>query len=117
MSHSLNINPILTKTLLLNFSPCHNTATGIKTFAEASNDDTIDFVESLQYSPSTSVVMRGYLTNEAPANKINKINAWYNPWFYKHVQSFLGKSKGLEGAKYEEVRFSELWRVFGEVWD
>ena len=34
--------------------------------------------------------------------KVNHLNAWYKPWFFKHVESYLKKGSGTKGHKHIE---------------
>lgn len=58
-----------------------------KTLKEANND----FVEGLVFSKDEAVIMTGIMTDDAEEDKINAIGKYYKPWFFKHVQSYLGR--------------------------
>jgi len=66
------------------------------------------FIESLCFSEKESVLMVGDLTDEAESNKINEIGKYYKPWFYKHVESYLSKSKQQNNGKQKFIEFIPL---------
>jgi len=53
------------------------------------------FVEGLAYSLNEGVVMAGDFVDasEVPRGCANRLSLWWKPWFYKHVQTILGKKK------------------------
>ncbi|KAI6196652.1 Delta(24)-sterol reductase [Aphelenchoides besseyi] len=57
------------------------------------NYATPDFLEATIYSRENAVIMVGNFedvdTPEKQKKKVNKIAAWYKPWFYKHTETFL----------------------------
>lgn len=66
-------------------------------FENASRDFKNDFVELLQYTRDTAVLMCGTFANEKQSDgEINKIGSFYKPWFYKHVEQFLETKKHIE---------------------
>jgi Delta24-sterol reductase len=50
-----------------------------------------DFFEATLFSPTTAVIQIGVCCerNDFPNLPVNHICAWYQPWFYKHVESTL----------------------------
>ncbi|KAI9219739.1 hypothetical protein BC828DRAFT_406427 [Blastocladiella britannica] len=77
----------------LEYTPCTSTREASRVFETASRNNDHDFVESLMYSRETAVVMTGKMAPTVPKDqKLNVISRWYKPWFFTHVQSFLGKS-------------------------
>lgn len=79
------------KYMKLNYLPCHSMEdfnTQLASLAEAKPAPS--FIEGLAFSASTGVVMTGEMTDKiGPDGKLNRINRWYKPWFYSHVQTFL----------------------------
>ena len=63
---------------------------GVAALANASKRTELEFVESLAFSASDSVVMTGTMV-DAPADdgRVNKIGKWWKPWFFAHVQTHL----------------------------
>lgn len=55
------------------------------------------FVEGLMYSQQSGVVMTAELSDLPPSaardGPENKIGRWYKPWFYKHVETILGRGE------------------------
>lgn len=57
-----------------------------------------DYLEATIYTRDDAVIMVGNFDDvDSPEKraKINKVTAWYKPWFYKHVEEFL-KAPGEE---------------------
>ncbi|KAI6218246.1 Delta(24)-sterol reductase [Aphelenchoides besseyi] len=60
--------------------------------AKDKNYATPDFLEATIYSRENAVIMVGNFEDvDTPEKqkKVNKIAAWYKPWFYKHTETFL----------------------------
>lgn len=55
------------------------------------------YIEGQVFSSNTAVLIEGYLATDSEAANtnlpINDINAWYKPFFYKHVESALAKGQ------------------------
>ena len=66
------------------------------------NRETVpEYVEATIYSRTESVIFTATFCDEPTAferSKINRLNLWFKPWFYKHVETFL-----TVGADYEYV--------------
>jgi len=75
----------------LKYIPTRSLKHMVSKFEEVSRDTANnDFVECLQYSKDTAVIMVGKMTDTcADASKKNSIGRWYKPWFFKHVQTYL----------------------------
>lgn len=95
-------------------------------FAEASSNKQNTFVEGLQYSLDSAVVMTGTMTDHAEPDKvrasragrvctlgpgscvfalprqINRIGLHFKPWFFKHVEGYL--KEGRTGVEYIPLR-------------
>jgi delta24-sterol reductase len=76
----------------LTYHPCHSLKESVLKFTEASNDPSNDFVESLAFSQNAHVVMTGNFSDGNDNTPINAIGKYYKPWFFKHVQQYLGKN-------------------------
>jgi len=102
------------KYVRLRYVPCSTHAAFLETFEKASESSSNDFVEALMYSPTTSVVMIGTLTNDLPTScrrnfssntqdtRLNSIGRWYKPWFYTHVVTYL--TRNHQGEEYIPLR-------------
>ncbi|XP_022991438.1 delta(24)-sterol reductase [Cucurbita maxima] len=59
-----------------------------------------DFVETMIYTPSEAVVMKGRYASKEEAkikgNVINQIGWWFKPWFYQHAATALKKGEFVE---------------------
>ena len=58
-----------------------------------------DFVEGTIFSKEEAVVMWGDFDTPTTAEdhaRVNPVNRWYKPWFFKHVESFLAGEGGEE---------------------
>ncbi|KAF2360659.1 FAD linked oxidase N-terminal, partial [Trinorchestia longiramus] len=69
-----------------------------------SNTAPPDYVEATIFSKNKAVVMLGTFSDVPPneQHKVNHINSWHKPLFYKHVESFLCK-----GREYEYIPLQE----------
>jgi len=56
------------------------------------------------FSKSKGVVMVGNMVTSAEPNKINRIGQWHKPWFFKHVESFLGNRSNTPKTEYIPTR-------------
>jgi hypothetical protein len=76
----------------LEYHPCYSKADTLRYFTSASNDEHVDFVEGLVYSYDSAVVMVGTMVDEdeVQAGHINAIGRWFKPWWFTHVETFLG---------------------------
>jgi delta24-sterol reductase len=96
---SVKIRVIPCKHLIrIEYIPCKTREEGIKIFQTLStSENPPQFIESLQYSINTSVVMASNYADETASdyssNKLNHISFWYKPWFYKHVQHILNQGE------------------------
>jgi len=58
-----------------------------------------DYLEATIYDKENAVIMVGNLadvTTSEQRGKVNHVTRWYKPWFYKHVETFLGSGEGEE---------------------
>lgn len=92
------------KYMHMTYIPCHTVQQmhdEMNKLAHAKN--TPEFLEATVYSKDKSVIMAGNyaeVTTEEQYRKINPINYWYKPWFYKHVEQFLYKDTTKSSKKY-----------------
>jgi delta24-sterol reductase len=66
-----------------------------------------DFIESTIFSRDRAVVMEGRFEDadiaRTTATRVNNIDWWWKPWFYKHVQTFLDDKKAGPLAQQELI--------------
>ena len=77
----------------LEYHPCHTKADSLDFFKTASADTSVDFVEGLVYSADEAVIMVGTYADDAEvaAAAVNRIGRWFKPWWYTHVETYLGE--------------------------
>ena len=92
------------KYVRISYQPVFSLRETVEVFERESRDtNQNDFVEGLVYSRDTAVIMCGTLTDDlGPDGRLNSIGLWYKPWFYKHVETFLGDRKS--GVEYVPLR-------------
>lgn len=92
------------KYVRLHYRPVQGLDRIIEVFEQASRDaERNDFVEGLVYSRDRAVILCGTLTDEAGADgRVNPIGRWYQPWFYKHAETYL--QQGRDGVEYIPLR-------------
>jgi delta24-sterol reductase len=77
----------------IKYIPCHSQEEYCKKMQELSvADDTPGFLEATVYAKDKAVIMCGEfaeVTMREQRAKINAINRWYKPWYYKHVEKCL----------------------------
>lgn len=90
VSVTLKIIPV-SPFIRITYTPLHGIDNIVDTFSAVSRQaDSYDFVECLQYGHDKAVLMTGNFADKPNADgRINRISAWYKPWFYKHVHKFL----------------------------
>jgi len=67
--------------------------------ADDVNADVPDFLEATVYNKDEAVIMVGNFTEvetQEQKKKVNQVNKWYKPWFYKHVEGYLKSGPGEE---------------------
>ncbi len=84
----------------IKYIPCHSQEEYCKKMQELSvADDTPGFLEATVYAKDKAVIMCGEfaeVSTREQRGKINPINRWYKPWYYKHVE------KCLESGPFDE---------------
>lgn len=87
----------------LSYEPVYSLDELVKRFEQESRNTENDFVELLQYSLDTGVLMVGKMVDKPEKDgKVNRIGRWYKPWFYKHVEGYLKENK--KGIEYIPIR-------------
>lgn len=80
------------------YIPCHTKAelcAQMKQLSEAPEGEAPSFLEATVYSKETSVIMLGEFDDcDTPEKKrkVNRINDWWQPWYYTHVEKALTHS-------------------------
>uniref|UniRef100_A0A672G5W9 Delta(24)-sterol reductase n=1 Tax=Salarias fasciatus TaxID=181472 RepID=A0A672G5W9_SALFA len=86
----------------LHYEPVRGLENICRRFTEASENKQNAFVEGIQYSENTAVIMTGTMTDHAEPDKVNRIGLHFKPWFFKHVESYLNKDRS--GVEYIPLR-------------
>lgn len=74
-----------------------------------------DFLEATVFRKSEAVITVGWFSDGKENIKINYVTKWYKPWFYKHVESFLGKEKCEELIPLEDYLLRHNRSIFWVV--
>ncbi len=78
----------------MRYIPCRSSTELRQTIEDYMANNKAWFLEAIVYNKNQSVVMAGDFvevdTREKRAN-VNPIGRWYKPWYYKHVETFLGR--------------------------
>jgi delta24-sterol reductase len=92
------------KYVKLRYRPVHSLDALVSEFDRECRDTAAnDYVEALSYGRDAHVVMCGSLTDEAAGDgPVNRIGRWYQPWFYKHAETYLRDRR--EGVEYIPFR-------------
>lgn len=119
MSVELKIVPVK-KYVHTTYIPCYSQAEHAKKMRElAEADDAPEFLESTVYSKNKSVIMVSRFvdkpTRPEEKAKINHINRWYKPWYYKHVETFLEKGETEEYIPLRHYYHRYTRSVFWEM--
>jgi len=78
-----------------------------------------DYVEATMYSKDEGVVLIGNMSDAPPSSDktVNAVARWYKPWFYKHVESFLGKGEHEEYIPLDQYLLRHNRSIFWVVED
>ncbi|XP_010789461.1 delta(24)-sterol reductase [Notothenia coriiceps] len=102
----------------LSYEPVRGLENICKRFTEASENKQNTFVEGLQYSLDSAVIMTGTMTDHAEPDKINRIGLHFKPWFFKHVESYLKKdTAGVEYVPLRQYYHRHTRSIFWELQD
>jgi len=105
----------------LTYIPCHTLdefATKMHKMSVA--DDSPSFLEATIYSKDKAVIMAGEFSDVTTAEqraKINSVNYWFKPWFYKHVEKFLKKGEAEEYIPLRHYYHRHTRSIFWELED
>jgi len=111
----LKIVPVK-KYVRLCYQPVNSLDDMVRVFEQASRDtENNDFVEGLVYSRDQAVIMTGNFSDRIGGDgSLNAIGRWYQPWFYKHAQTYLEQNK--PGVEYVPVRHYFHRHTRGYFW-
>lgn len=71
-----------------------------------------DFVEATIFSKEEAVILVGWFSDKVDKLKVNRINLWYKPWFYKYVEEFLSKGSFEELVPLEDYLLRHNRSIF-----
>ncbi|XP_057662796.1 delta(24)-sterol reductase-like [Diorhabda carinulata] len=71
-----------------------------------------DFVEATIFDRNEAVVMTGTFSDLDKNLRVNNVNRWYKPWFYKYVETFLKKGKHTELVPLREYLLRHNRAIF-----
>ncbi|XP_064114469.1 delta(24)-sterol reductase-like isoform X2 [Macrobrachium nipponense] len=78
---------------------------------------TPDYLEATIFNKEEAVIMVGNFADvpDDEQHKVNKVNQWYKPWFYKHVEGFLKKEGDYEYIPLEDYLLRHNRAIFWVV--
>lgn len=84
-------------------------------FENSAAEHEFDFVESLMYSRDMMMTMPAVFVDAetVQSSKRNRIGLWYNPWFFKHVESLFGTTNKEKGNVKDQDIVSAMESVKG----
>mmetsp|Transcript_3310 Transcript_3310/g.8148 ORF Transcript_3310/g.8148 Transcript_3310/m.8148 type:complete len:538 (+) Transcript_3310:362-1975(+) len=101
----------------LEYEPIQNKASAIDACRKAFDDESIDFVEALVYSTDDWVLMKGYMEDKPVNNQINRIGAFWKPWFFTHVSEYFKTGPGVEYVPLRDYYHRHTRSLFWEIQD
>lgn len=101
------------------YIPCHSLDEMCKLTKElAIAENAPNFLEVTVYSKEKSVIMCGEfadVTTKEQKAKVNYVNYWFKPWFYKHVEGFLTHGKSDEYIPLRHYYHRHSRSIFWEL--
>ncbi|KAL1921770.1 uncharacterized protein VTP21DRAFT_10412 [Calcarisporiella thermophila] len=105
----------------VNYIPCHTVdELQSKMLELTTKPNPPQFVEATIYSKETSVIFTGNFSDKPrgeEAKKINRVNLWFKPWYYKHVEKFLETGPGDEYIPLRHWFHRHTRSIFWELED
>lgn len=92
----------------LTYVPTYSLDETVHELTRIIHDPAVDSVEGIMYSLNRGVIMSGKYTDTFEKGKLNRINRWYKPWFYKHAQRFLDSPPSVTGTEEEYIPTTEF---------
>ena len=119
---SVELRIIPTKPYIhLTYLPCYTQDEFFAKFqALATADNPPEFLEATIYSRHTAVITCGSFADVVPdpaSVPINRINYWFKPWFYKHVEQFLATGEGAEYIPLRHYYYRHTRSIFWALED
>jgi delta24-sterol reductase len=101
------------------YIPCHSQDEYIKKVEElVLSPNPPEFIEMTVYSKESAVIFTGDFSDGPPKgeeHKINPINRWYKPWFFKHVEEYLTTGPGEEWIPLRHYYHRHTRSIFWEL--
>ena len=113
----IKIKPYIKVTYIPTYSP-EELLKKMKEYSESEDDKGgPDFVEATIYTKTKAVIQLGEFVDKPADGKINGINYFWKPFYYKHVETFLfqGRTSEVVPIKHFYHRFSRS--IFWEIED
>uniref|UniRef100_H3DJS5 Delta(24)-sterol reductase n=1 Tax=Tetraodon nigroviridis TaxID=99883 RepID=H3DJS5_TETNG len=102
----------------LHYEPVRGLENICKRFTQAAQNKQNTFVEGIQYTLDSAVIMTGTLTEHAEPQKVNRIGLYFKPWFFKHVEGYLrGGQSGVEYIPLRQYYHRHTRSIFWELQD
>jgi len=102
----------------MTYIPCHSREEYSTRMKEMSTmDNPPEFLEATIYSKETAVIQAGELVDvkDVPWNKVNHINYFWKPYYFKWVESFLDKGQADEYIPLREFYHRFTRSIFWEL--
>lgn len=99
------------------YKPLGNLEEIVEETDKASRNIQNEFVETIVFSRNLAVLMTGILTDDVESDKINSIGKWYKPWFFKHLETMLGKKEVVEYIPLRDYYHRHTRSIFWELQD
>lgn len=101
----------------LTYRSLSNLETIVREVDLASRNAENEFVETIMFSKDSAILMTGVQTNDVESDKINSIGKWYKPWFFKYLETMLGKSEIVEYIPLRDYYHRHSKSIFWELQD
>ncbi|XP_034036341.1 delta(24)-sterol reductase [Thalassophryne amazonica] len=102
----------------LRYEPVRGLENICKRFNEASVNKENTFVEGIQYTLNSAVIMTGTMVDFPEPDKINRMGLHFKPWFFKHVEGYLTADRtGVEYIPLRHYYHRHTRSIFWELQD
>lgn len=110
------------KWMKVNYIPCYNQADFKKRITDLTTDRETcpQYVEALVYTRETAVVFTANYCDEPigqERSKINRLNLWFKPFFYKYVEGFLQSGPDYDYVPIRDWMHRHTRSIFWELED
>lgn len=82
-----------TKYVELTYHPVTSISETVQKCKDETKNSSIDYLDGIIFSKSSSVIMTGRLTNNTSANGPQRFTRAYDPWFYIHAKKCIRSNK------------------------